>query len=70
MRTSAPAARKRNRSVVEPGTRSMSPNDVKITPGRDAMAWARSIVSSGVTHTGQPGPCTSSISGGSMRSSP
>ena len=29
---------------------------------RRAMACARSIISSGVTQTGQPGPCTSSIS--------
>ena len=43
---------------------------MKITPGRAAMAWALSICSSGVTHTGQPGPCTSSISSGSRRSTP
>ena len=49
---------------ASPGTRSMSPNEVKITPGRAAMAWALSICSSGVTHTGQPGPCTSSICSG------
>ena len=35
-----------------------------------AMAWARSMVSSAVTQTGQPGPCTSSISGGSSWSRP
>ena len=56
--------------MCEPGTRSMSPNEVKITPGRRAMACALSICSSGVTHTGQPGPCTSSISPGSRRSMP
>ena len=35
-----------------------------------AMAWALSICSRGVTHTGHPGPCTSSIGAGSIRSSP
>ena len=34
----------------------MSPNEQKITSGRAAMASAWSISSSGVTHTGQPGP--------------
>jgi len=48
----------------------MSPNDVKMTSGCAAIACARSIVSSAVTQTGQPGPCTSSTSGGSMRSTP
>ena len=43
----------------EPGTRSMSPKEQKITSGRAAIAIALSISSSGVTHTGQPGPCTS-----------
>ena len=36
---------------------------VKMTSGRAAMACARSIISSDVTHTGQPGPCTSSTLG-------
>ena len=36
-----------------------------MTPGRAAISMARSTISSGATHTGQPGPCTSSISGGS-----
>ena len=43
----------------------MSPKEQKITSGRDAISSALSINSSGVTQTGQPGPCTSSISGGS-----
>ena len=46
-----------------PGTRSMSPNEQKITPGCAAMASALSISSSGVTHTGQPGPWTISSRG-------
>ena len=53
-----------------PGTRSMSPNEQKMTSGRAAMASARSIISSGVTHTGQPGPWISSTSSGSSWSMP
>ena len=34
----------------------MSPKEQKITSCRRAMACALSIISSGVTHTGQPGP--------------
>ena len=56
--------------VDEPGTRSMSPNEEKITPGRAAIASARSICSSGVTQTGQPGPCTSRSPSGTSRSMP
>ena len=63
-RTSPPAARAMNRSSDEPGTRSMSPNEQTIASGRFAIAMASSINATGVTHTGQPGPCTSSISGG------
>ncbi len=48
----------------------MSPKEQKITSGREAMAWARSIISSDVTQTGQPGPWTSSTSGGRTRSMP
>src|SRR5512143_881620 len=70
MRTSPPSDLTASRSVVEPGTRSMSPKEAKITPGRRAMAWARSICSSGVTQTGQPGPWTSVIVSGSRRSMP
>ena len=33
----------------------MSPKEQKITSGREAMAWARSIISSDVTHTGTTG---------------
>ena len=45
---------------MPPGTRIMSPNDVKITPGVSATAMASSTRPIGITHTGQPGPCTSS----------
>ena len=48
----------------------MSPNEVKMTSGRRAMAIARSIISSGVTQTGQPGPWTSVTDGGSISSIP
>src|SRR5437763_1460679 len=48
----------------------MSPNEQKMTSGRCAMACALSIISSDVTQTGQPGPCTSSISLGNSRSIP
>src|SRR5208283_4291249 len=48
----------------------MSPNVAKMTPGRAAIAIAVSSVSSGVTQTGQPGPCTSSTSAGKARSIP
>jgi hypothetical protein len=48
----------------------MSPNEQNVTSGREAMAWARSIVSRAVTHTGQPGPCTSSSPAGKTRSMP
>src|SRR6185503_6123706 len=48
----------------------MSPKEQNVTSGREAIAWARSSTSSGVTHTGQPGPCTSSMAGGSTSSIP
>ena len=38
--------------------------------GRFAIAMASSINASGVTQTGQPGPCTSSTCGGSSWSIP
>ena len=64
MRTSAPSALASNRLFDDPGTRSMSPKEQKITSGRCAMATALSINSIGVTQTGQPGPCTRVISRG------
>src|ERR1041385_1586467 len=48
----------------------MSPKEHRIASGRPAMAMARSMVATGVTHTGHPGPCTSSTSAGSRRSIP
>ena len=54
----------------EPGTRNMSPKEQKITLALAAIACALSMVSSGVTQTGHPGPCTSSTVAGSNSSRP
>src|SRR5580704_10928508 len=70
MRTLAPSALASNRLLDDPGTRSMSPKEQKITSGRLAMATALSMSSIGVTQTGQPGPWTSVISRGSRSSRP
>jgi hypothetical protein len=48
----------------------MSPNEQKITPGWEAISSALSIISSGVTQTGQPGPWIISIPSGSSWSIP
>jgi hypothetical protein len=48
----------------------MSPKEQKMVCGSAAMAIARSISSTGVTQTGQPGPCTSEISDGNKSSRP
>ena len=48
----------------------MSPNEQRIASGRNAISIALSIYSTGVTQTGQPGPCTSVISLGSSSSMP
>jgi len=70
MRTSPPRDFTSSRSDPLPGTRSMSPKLQKITSGREAMATALSTSSTGVTHTGQPGPWMRRISGGSSSSMP
>jgi hypothetical protein len=70
MRTSAPRACASSSEPVPPGTRIMSPNVASVTPSVSAMAIASSTRPIGITHTGQPGPCTSSTSGGSSSSSP
>ena len=69
-RTSPPWLLTWNRSFSLPGTRSMSPNEQKITSGRDAISSALSMISSGVTQTGQPGPWIISIVSGSNWSMP
>ncbi len=48
----------------------MSPKEHTMASGRFAIAMASSINASGVTQTGQPGPCTSSTCGGSSWSIP
>ena len=55
-RTSAPSALALSRLPRLPGTRIMSPNEVKMTPGSLATAMASSTRPIGMTHTGQPGP--------------
>src|SRR5512134_480683 len=70
MRTSPPRALTESRSSREPGTRSMSPKEQNVTSGRPATAIARSIISRGVTQTGQPGPWTRRTLSGSSSSRP
>ena len=70
MRTSAPWALASSRFSLPPGTRIMSPKLVKIVFGVLATATASSTRPMGMTHTGQPGPCTSSTVGGSTFSMP
>ena len=70
MRTSAPSAFASSRVPHEPGTRIMSPKQVKITSGRRATAMASSTRPMGMTQTGQPGPCTSSTLAGRRSSTP
>ena len=48
----------------------MSPKEVKMTPGFLATAMASSTRPMGITHTGQPGPWTSSTEAGSTCSMP
>jgi hypothetical protein len=54
-----PSALESKKFPPDPGTRIMSPNDVMSTPGCRAMWIASSMRPIGITHTGQPGPCTS-----------
>ena len=56
---SAPAALASKNDPRPPGTRSMSPKVVRMTSSCSAMAMASSTRPIGITHTGQPGPCTS-----------
>ena len=56
--------------LAVPGTRSMSPKDQKMTSGLAAMATALSISSTGVTHTGHPGPWMRWTESGSSSSRP
>ncbi len=70
MRMSAPRAFASSSVPLPPGTRIMSPKQVKITPGTCATAIASSTRPIGITQTGQPGPCTSSTFSGSRSSTP
>ena len=67
---SAPSAFASSRLPFDPGTRIMSPKQVKITPGSRAIAMPSSTRPIGITQTGQPGPWTSSTLAGSRSSTP
>ena len=69
MRTSAPSALACSRLFFEPGTRMASPKVVKMTSGRSASDTQSSTTPIGSTHTGQPGPCTNSMTLGSSSAS-
>src|SRR5580658_1997822 len=58
--TSAPSAFALSRLPLLPGTRIMSPKEVKMTPGSLATEMASSTRPMGITQTGQPGPWTNS----------
>ena len=70
IRTSAPPALASCRVESPPGTRSMSPKQHRVTPGVRASAMASSTRPMGMTHTGHPGPWTSSTLSGSSDSMP
>jgi hypothetical protein len=65
---SAPAALASVKLCSEPGTRIMSPKQVRITPSAFASAMPSSTRPIGITQTGQPGPWTSSTLAGSSSS--
>ncbi len=67
---SAPFALASSRLPRLPGTRIMSPKEVKMTPGSSETAMASSTRPIGITHTGHPGPCTSSTLAGRTCSMP
>jgi hypothetical protein len=64
MRMSVPDAFASKNDPLLPGTRIMSPKDVMITSGWEARCIASSTRPIGITHTGQPGPCTRVIDSG------
>ena len=61
---SAPVAFASRNVSSEPGTRIMSPKQVRITPSSRAIAIPSSTRPIGITQTGQPGPWTSSTLSG------
>ena len=64
IRMSVPAALASKNDPLLPGTRIMSPNEVMMVSGSAASAMASSTRPIGITHTGQPGPCTRVIDSG------
>ncbi len=58
MRMSAPTAVASKKEPRPPGTRIMSPNEVRMTSGCSAIAIASSTRPMGMTQTGHPGPWT------------
>ena len=64
MRMLVPSALASKNDPPLPGTRIMSPNEVMITSGCEARWIASSTRPIGITHTGQPGPCTRVIDSG------
>ena len=70
MRMSQPDAFASRKVPSEPGTRIMSPKQVRITPGSRASAIPSSTRPIGITQTGHPGPWTSSTCSGSRSSMP
>ena len=70
MRMSAPLAFASKKLRSDPGTRIMSPKQVKITPSRSAIAIPSSTLPIGITQTGHPGPWTSSTLSGRRSSIP
>ena len=67
---SAPSALTSVKVFSEPGTRIMSPKQVKMTSFSLARAMPSSTRPIGITQTGQPGPWTSSTFSGSRSSMP
>ena len=67
---SAPAAFASRKVPSDPGTRIMSPKQVRITSSLRASAIPSSTRPIGITQTGQPGPWTSSTFSGSRSSIP
>ena len=70
MRMSAPRALSSSGVPFVPGTRIMSPKHASTVPGIEAIASPSSTRPVGSTHTGQPGPCTSSTLSGRMSRRP
>ena len=68
--TSAPSALAESKLPPEPGTLNISPKEHRIVRGSRAKVMAASIMATGVTQTGQPGPWIRRIVSGSKLSNP